>query len=165
MNFNNRSEIQKQGFQGFITVSKLWSDNSSIPKQRGVYLVINPAYDNPQFLSTGVGGFFKGKDPNVPIEELQKNTIENSQVIYIGKAGSPEGKATLNSRLVQYLKFGQKKNVGHWGGRYIWQLKNYNDLIFCWKTTPMSDPRIIEKDMIEDFIEQFGSMPYANLKR
>lgn len=165
MNFNNISEIQEQGFAGFKTVKELWHDNSCIPKERGVYLVINPAYQKPQFLEIGVGGFFKGKDPNVSVHELRNNIVKESRIVYIGKAGSLDGKATLNSRLGQYLKFGQGKNIGHWGGRYIWQLKNHDELIFCWKTVPNNDPRLIEKNMIDDYTKQFGNMPFANLMR
>lgn len=131
MDFNNRKELEKNGFKGFITVSELWIDKSPIPKIKGVYLIIDPNFKNTDFLATGVGGFFKGKDPNVPIPELKSNLVKNSQVVYIGKAGTPTGKATLNSRLGQYLRFGQTKNVGHWGGRYIWQIKKHSDLIFC----------------------------------
>lgn len=39
-------------------------------------------------------------------------------MVYIGKAGT-----TLRKRLNQYLKFGNRQNIGHWGGRYIWQIK------------------------------------------
>jgi len=123
MDFNNRTELEKNGFKGFITVSELWLDKSPIPKIKGVYLIIDTSFKKIDFLSTGVGGFFKGKNPNVPISELKSNLVKNSQVVYIGKAGTPKGKATLYSRLGQYLRFGQTKNVGHWGGRYIWQIK------------------------------------------
>ena len=78
--------------------------------------------------------------------------------MYIGKATS------LKKRLGQYLRFGQTKNVGHYGGRYIWQLKNHSDLIVCWKTTPQYDPREIEKGLILDFKREFGERPFANLK-
>jgi hypothetical protein len=163
MNFNNIDDIKKGGFRGFKSVAELWVDKSSIPKIKGVYLVINPAYSKSEFLTPGVGGFFKGKDPNVSLAELESNHVENSQVVYIGKAGSTTGKATLNSRLGQYLRFGETKNVGHWGGRLIWQLKNHSELVFCWKTTPYDDPREVEKQLLNEYIEQYGVRPFANL--
>lgn len=163
MDFSKISKNEKSGFSGFKTVQELWKDKSCIPKIRGVYLVINPKFNNPKFIYPGVGGFFKGKNPNVPIDKLKFNLVLNSQVVYIGKAGSPTGQATLNSRLGQYLRFGQTKNVGHWGGRYIWQFKNHSDLIFCWKPTPKSDPREIEKLLLQNYINEFGRRPFANL--
>lgn len=163
MDFNNNSDFEKYGFTGFIPVEELWLDKSMIPKEKGVYLVIDPNYQKPDFLETGVGGFFKGKNPNVPISELRANIVHNSKVIYIGKAGSLTGKATLYSRLDQYLKFGQTKNIGHWGGRYIWQLRNSKKLIFCWKPTPNQDPREIEIQLLKEFISSFDKRPFANL--
>lgn len=163
VNFNDIDDINKNGFLGFKTVAELWTERSSIPKIKGVYLIINPIYEKAEFINPGVGGFFKGKDPNVSIAELRCNYVENSQVIYIGKAGSPTGQATLNSRLGQYLRFGKTKNVGHWGGRLIWQLKNHSDLIFCWKPTLKEDPRVVEKQLLSEYIKQFGRRPFANL--
>jgi len=163
MDFNSLESINNEGFTGFKKTKELWLDKSCIPKERGVYFVLNPDYLNFSFINPGVGGFFKGKDPNVSETILLEKYIEDSQVVYIGKAGSPTGNATLNSRLGQYLRFGQTKNVGHWGGRYIWQLQNHAELIFCWKPTPNEDPRIVETYYINLFKNQFGTLPFANL--
>lgn len=163
MDFNDINSIKRNEFIGFRTVHELWSDMSCIPKIKGVYLIINPTSEKVEFINPGVGGFFKGKDPNVSISELKSNHVENSQVVYIGKAGSPTGTATLNSRLGQYLRFGETKNVGHWGGRLIWQLQNYSDLIVCWKSTLKENPRDVEKQLLNEYIKQFGVRPFANL--
>lgn len=163
MDFNNMHDLMEKGFTGFVSVKDLWVDRSVIPKLRGIYLVLNPDHKNTEFINPGTGGFFKGKDPNVAIEVLKENYVRDSLVVYIGKAGSLTGKATLHSRLGQYLKFGQGKNIGHWGGRFIWQLKNHADLIYCWKETQDTDPRNVEKQLLSDFIDQFGVRPFANL--
>jgi len=164
MSFNNIEEIKKSGFEGFKTVKSLWKNSASVPKKMGVYLVLNPEYRNPEFIIPGVGGFFKGKDPNVTLEELEKKHVEDSMVVYIGKAGGIDSSATLYFRISQYLKFGQGKNIGHYGGRYIWQLANYRDLIFCWKAITES-PRIAEIELMAEFKQQFNAMPFANLTR
>lgn len=163
MNLNDIDDIKKNGFIGFKSVAELRTDKSYIPKIKGVYIVINPGYKRSEFINPGVGGFFKGKDPNVSIIDLKSNHVENSKVIYNGKAGSPTGQATLNSRLGQYLRFGETKNVGHWGGRLIWQLNNHSELIFCWKTIPNDDPREVEKQLLREYIKQYGVRPFANL--
>ncbi len=162
MNFNSISAIKKNGFKGFKTVQELWSNRESIPKEKGVYLIIDADPEHAEFLSQGVGGYFKGKNPNVSINELALNVVSGVKVVYIGKAGSLAGKATLNSRIGQYLRFGQTKSVGHWGGRYIWQLKNHPNLIFCWKLTA-HDPREIERQLLKDFVKQHHKRPFANL--
>ena len=163
MDFNNIGEIKKAGFLGFKKMNDLFLDCSSIPKTKGVYLVLNPNYKKPEYLQIGTGGYFKGKNPNVSVEILESNWVDNSLVVYIGKAGSNRGNATLNSRLKQYFGFGQGRNIGHWGGRLIWQLKNSSDLVVCWKSLPNDDPRTVESDLIKEFVINFSKRPFANL--
>lgn len=163
MDFNDIDEIKKAGFVGFKKMSELFIDSSSIPKIKGVYLVLNPNYKKADYLQIGTGGYFKGKNPNVLMDELESNWVDNSLVVYIGKAGSETGSATLNSRLKQYFGFGQGKNIGHWGGRLIWQLKNSADLIVCWKPLPNDDPRTFESLLIKNFVTEFSKRPFANL--
>ncbi len=163
MNFNNLKELKKDGFTGFVTMKDLSLNSSLIPNVRGIYLVLNVINDGPEYLPTGTGGFFKGKNPNISVDILKANWVENVIVLYIGKAGSEGSNATLRSRLKQYLQFGQGKNIGHWGGRLIWQLSHSNELMICWKTLPNEEPRSVEQKLIEDFLNQFGRWPFANL--
>lgn len=164
MNFSDTEGLKIEGFAGFKSINELWNSKSDIPKLKGVYLVLDPN-GKPDFINPGVGGFFKGKDPNVSIEELNNNFVPDSLVVYIGKAGGPSSEANLHSRLSQYLRFGQGKNVGHWGGRLIWQLKCHRDLLFCWRQTSDDDPRDVERLLIDSYMKQFGKKPFANLVR
>jgi len=160
--FNDLKQVKETGFVGFLPKGELFLNCSCLPKEKGVYLVLhNPL--KPTFLNIGTGGFFKGRDPNVPLSYLTAKWVNNAKVIYIGKAGGQGIKATLHSRLKQYFSFGQGKNVGHWGGRLIWQLANSRDLIVCWKTLTVDEPRDVESFLIENFKEQFGRRPFANL--
>ena len=161
MNFTIE-EIKKEGFKGFKTMRELLNNASVIPKMRGVYMVLNLSKEK-EFLSVGTGGYFKGKNPNVSIQELENNWIEDAIVVYIGKAGGDGSSATLQKRLGQYLRFGQRKDVGHYGGRFIWQLKNSSDLVVCWKELPTENPRAVEADLIQQFILQYFKRPFANL--
>ncbi|PKP21630.1 MAG: hypothetical protein CVU05_06295 [Bacteroidetes bacterium HGW-Bacteroidetes-21] len=162
MDFKTIDGIKKAGFSGFRKIGDLFTDFSAIPDIMGVYLVLNPSM-KVNFLTEGTGGHFKGKNPNVSVEELKQNWVDNSIVVYIGKAGSDKVSATLRSRLRQYLRFGQGKNAGHRGGRYIWQLSNSHDLIICWKPLLKDDPRGEETGLIQEFSEKFGKKPFANL--
>lgn len=162
MDFNDIEQIKKAGFTGFKTMQELFKDSSLIPKIKGVYLVLNPTKIS-EFLTVGTGGHFKKKNPNVSVSELKANWVEGTIVVYIGKAGKDGSSATLQSRLRQYFGFGQGKNVGHWGGRLIWQLKNSADLVVCWKALPAADPRTVEAHLIQDFVSKFSNRPFANL--
>ena len=142
MKFNTIDDLKAAGFEGFIPVAQLQADSTAIPRTAGVYMVVYTGENIPEFLSRGTGGFFKGKDPNVSITELETNWVENTCVVYIGKAGKLKNcKATIQSRLKQYLDFGAGKKSGHKGGRYIWQIKNSGNLLLCWKRSkPHSSP-------------------------
>jgi hypothetical protein len=150
-------------FHGFKTIKELKQDISSIPNQKGVYLVLFKN-NQPVFLEKNIGGHFKGKDPSVPITKLKSNWISNEEIIYIGQAGGNGSNVTLRKRLKQYLQFGSGKPVGHWGGRLIWQLKGSDELIIAWKET-IEDPYIIESEMIAKFKEKHGGRPFANLMK
>jgi hypothetical protein len=163
MTFNDIEEIKKIGFTGFKKMSELFVDKSSLPKIKGVYMVLNLDNKPQEFLTVGTGGHFKGKNPNISNEELKTNWVDKTIVVYIGKAGSDSSSATLQSRLKQYLAFGQGRNVGHWGGRLIWQLKNPNNLIVCWKALPTEYPRTFEANLIKQFVSKFSNRPFANL--
>ena len=164
MKFTSIEEIRKVGFVGFKKMSELFEDSSAIPRIKGVYLVLYLEPKPPAFLQTGSGGFFKGKDPNVSIVELKDNWVDDTLVVYIGKAGKDGNNATLHSRLRQYFGFGQGRNIGHWGGRLIWQLKNSKNLVVCWKELPKDDPGTIEAKLIQEFKSEFKKRPFANLK-
>lgn len=157
MIFNDIAEIKKAGFTGFKKMSDLFLDSSLLPDNNGVYLVLNIDNKPGEFLTIGSGGHFKGKNPNVSLTELKSNWVVNTKVVYIGKATS------LKSRLRQYFRFGQGKNIGHYGGRLIWQLKYSKDLIVCWQSLT-TDPREFEAALIKQFITTFGCRPFANLK-
>ncbi|MEH7237753.1 hypothetical protein [Bacillus sp. JJ1562] len=163
MDFSNFKSIKDYGFEGYIPVSQLMHNHSTIPHNKGVYLILYTPDESPEFLSEGSGGFFKGRDPNVPIEELEDNWVIDTKVIYIGKAGGGKSSATLNSRINQLLKFGRGKNVGHYGGRIMWQLENNNDLIICWKELPVEDPNEVKNHLIRGFKKRYRKRPFANL--
>lgn len=157
MTFNDIEEFKKAGFTGFKKMSELFLDSSMLPDNGGVYLVLNANNKPCEFLTVGTGGHYKGKDPNVSLAELKKNWVENTKVVYIGKATS------LKSRLRQYFRFGQGKNVGHYGGRLIWQLRYSKYLVVCWKPLS-SDPRAFEAELIQEFTSIYGCLPFANLQ-
>lgn len=146
-------------FNGFVRVFNLRGEAlKDIPDVPGVYMVLRDSVERPYFLVRGSGGYFKGKDPNVPLSELCANWVEGANVLYIGKAKS------LRKRISQYLRFGDGKPVGHWGGRYIWQLADAQELIFCWMPV-IGDADAVETEMICRFREHYGSRPFANLMK
>lgn len=152
------SQYMAEGFDGFIQLAELRDCMFLLQEEVGVYVVLRSSKTEPQFLEKGTGGFFKGKNPNVSIAELTENYVYDTKTLYIGKA------TNLRKRVGQLLRFGQGATVGHWGGRYLWQLADSANLMIAWKPTPDCDPRIVEAGMIQDFISLHGKRPFANLK-
>ena len=166
INFKTIENLQQAGFTGFIPIAHLWRDCSAIPRIKGVYMVVRTTTVAPEFLEQGTGGYFQDKSPNVPLAILRANWVNDACVIYIGKAGGASSSTTLRSRLKQYLQFGQGKAVGHRGGRYIWQLKDAADLLFCWMPLFSDDPTDVETNLIRTFKGRYNGMrPFANLKK
>jgi hypothetical protein len=167
----SKDALTTEGFEGFKTIEELFLSFASIPKEKGVYLVLREGGKEPEFFQTGVGGHFKSKDPNIEVNRLKEKWVYGTEILYIGKAGAAysakSSSQTLNRRVSYYMKFGMGKAVGHYGGRYIWQLKDYKNLILCWKTLPEkdADPRDLEKKMLNEFYDTYGTLPFANLKK
>lgn len=169
INFRTQENLMRYGFSGFVSVADLWNDRSMIPRVKGVYMVVRQTNAAPIFLEKGSGGFYQGKDPNVSIDKLHKNWVDDTCVVYIGQTGGNRkgqpSSGTLSERIETYIKFGQGENIGHRGGRCIWQLTDASDLLFCWKELPNDDPRKVEKELIGTFKRQHcGKRPFANLR-
>lgn len=100
--FNNIEALKDHGFLGFKTVKELNDNPNLIPNQMCVYLVLYLSEGEPRFLNLGVGGFFKGKDPNISLIALESHWVRDCKTIYIGKAGGFESGAILGTRLISW---------------------------------------------------------------
>jgi len=161
----NIDRIWECGYRGFQTKQSLDEDGLySIPDKAGVYMSLWVESKKPCFIEHGTGGYFKGKDPNVSIATLEGAWVNDTVVIYIGKAGKTGGKATLKSRIKKYLQFANGRPVGHFGGRYLWQIENSAKIIFCWKVISNREPRREESELLSKFFSRYQLLPFANLK-
>lgn len=98
----------------------------------------------------------KGEDPTVEVSVLESKWVEGCPTVYVGKATS------LRKRLRQYRDFGRGRPVGHWGGRYIWQLAEASELVVGWQSTAQT-PRTVESELLAAFRSEFGRLPFANI--
>ena len=149
-----RKGLEEASFDGF---RRFELGHAGVPPQPGVYIIFRPSQDQRQFVPTSVAGHFKGRNPSVSIPELERAWVDGASVLYIGKAsGGQHRKRGLRKRLDEYRRHGQGEPVGHWGGRYIWQLCDSTSLLVAWKPTPSEDPEEVESKMISDFIATHG---------
>jgi hypothetical protein len=158
--------IMLKNFDNFKSIKNLKSENfewDCLPRARGVYIIVSQSLKEPKFLVRGLGGMFKGKNPNIPINILKKKWVtfklNENKILYIGKAGRNN---TLKNRIKLYIKFGQGKSAAHWGGRYIWQMVDSDDLLIYWKED--TDSEKSEKIMLAEFKTIHNQkLPFANL--
>ena len=119
----NRIALTDAGFEGFSMFDEL-RQGAATPSDNGsVYAVVRVSAVEVAFLDANPGGRFKQRDPTVAAEVLAAKWVEGSDVVYSGKADN------LRRRLKQYADFGAGKPIGHWGGRYIWQLADSAELL------------------------------------
>lgn len=146
--------LEQEGFEGFVP----WADLAlnEIPPEPGIYVVVRRSATPPVFLATNRAGRFKGRNPTEKPEVLRSAWVDGASVLYIGKA------ANLQNRLRQYREHGEGKPVGHWGGRYIWQLSDCRELGVAWKVTD-GEPRQVERELLASFRETYDQLPFANL--
>jgi hypothetical protein len=168
--FDSIESLAAEGFRGFYPLYEVRADPNLVPKEKGIYLVLYPFHQQPEFLSIGTGGWFKGKNPNVDLATLKSKWIEGAVVLYIGQAGGErEGvltASTLRRRVKTCVAFGQRKKKGHRGGRYIWQIRDSNKLLVCWRVSSerSEDSRKLEAKLLSEFEDHYGKLPFANLQ-
>jgi len=156
--------LRAASFAGFVRFADL--PRADVPNVSGVYVVVRPDAAPPTFIETSIAGWFKGKDPTVRQEKLLAKWATKTSVLYIGKADvGTTGKRSIRKCLDEYRRHGAGEPVGHWGGRYLWQLSDSADLLVCWKESLPTQAEAVETDLIADFMTQFGVLPLANLER
>jgi hypothetical protein len=152
----DRQHLEDLGFGGFIPLRRLDAKSGVVPDLPGIY-VVTLAVRRPVFLERNMGGRFKGKDPTVAVGRLEAKWVDESETVYIGRASS------LRDRLGLLARFGRGDAVGHWGGRYLWQLAALDELHVCWRLD--NDPVAAERELLEAFEASFDVLPFANLVR
>lgn len=104
------------------------------------------------------------------LEEKLKE-VQNSKIIYIGKAESEKDKSKgrLRKRIKEYMRFGNMNDTNannHAGGRAIWQIKNIyqnSDYIILW--LKIDNATEAEKSFIDIYKKHNnGFRPLANEK-
>lgn len=144
------------GFDGFKPIRDLQDDAEGVSRKPGVYVVVRADDAPPRFLMRNPAGRPKGENPTVRIDRLQDKWIPNAQTLYIGST-----KRALRDRIAELVRFSRGQNVGHRGGRYLWQVERSCDFKVAWLED--ENPREKERELLAEFKRCFGCLPFANL--
>ncbi len=158
--------LEAAGFEGFLTIGQLHSSTClDVPNERGVYVVLTRTMASHAFRSKSSAPVWRGKSPELPVEELAGQWVPGARVLYVGRARGPGVRSRLRQRIKRYLRFGHGKVVTHWGGRLIWQLGEASRLAVAWRVSgDAEDPAVLETLMLEQFEQYYGALPFANLR-
>jgi len=162
----SRAFLEAEGFEGFFTVGQLHAEAcEGLPNEPGVYAIVRESLDPPAFLTKSVAPIYRHEDPTRPVDELTERWVPGAQLLYLGGARGPGVRSRLRQRVKRYLRFGHGRVVGHWGGRFVWQLRDHGTLRVAWKATGDEDPAMVEAWLQARFREHYGVLPFANLEQ
>lgn len=152
-------DLRGRGFVGFLPVARLGRPVPlELPATSGNYIVLRSSRDPPRCSSANEGGRWKRRNPTVPVERLRQEWVDGTTTLYIGRA------ASLRERVGELLRFSDgDASARHWGGRLLWQLAVPRELLLCWRED--QDFARVETALLDEFVQRFGRLPFANLKR
>lgn len=158
-----RIDLEELGFEGFVPFAAL--PEVAVPSGPGVYAVVRPGFRPPRFLEISPAGRHRDRDPTVDVETLRAAWVPAVETLYLGKATpGRDGRRGLRRRLDEYRRHGAGEPVGHWGGRYVWQLEDAAELLVAWAETSDADAGVVESRLIAAFEAQTRRLPFANLR-
>jgi hypothetical protein len=135
---------------------------ASVPATPGVYLVRRSGSQQPTFLQVSRAGRFKSADPSYPPDVVRSNWVPGATVLYVGKTDSGRG---LRHRLSLLTAFAAGKPVAHRGGRMLWHLTDWPDLVIAYRTCERGKAGQAESDLIDAFRRCHGVRPFANMTK
>lgn len=149
----DRTGLEAVGLDGFVPLVGLRS--ADVPREHGIYVVLRADDAEDHRLRAEIPILGRA---TYTVESLATRWIEDSSVVYIGKAA---GKNGLRARLRPF----STKSRSHSGGRSIWHLEEADTLLVAWTSTPGDDAAVVEANWIQAFRRSHNDRrPFANLR-
>ena len=162
----SRAFLEQQGFEGFLLVGQLRHDRcEALPNLPGIYAVVRETIEKPEFMTRSNAAEYRGESPTRPIDELIECWVPRAQILFYGRAFGPGVRSLIKQRVKRYMRFGQGRVVGHWDGRFVWQLRDHSSLRIAWKVIESGDLQAAEDELQLRFSAHYGEPPFANMTR
>lgn len=149
---------------GKATLAELWDDfckhepcrkSHLVSPRKGIYCIRVPLGMEINFKDT----IDNHSGDAYRVEDLESKRV-SSDILYIGKAS---GKRGLFQRLRQYMRYGFGTGGNHRGGRAIFQVEGYENLICRWCVCENCEDK--ERLLLENFKRKYGTYPVANWRK
>lgn len=175
----------KDKIEGGYKIEEIWNNRDLIKiKSNGVYFVVVKVKDINKDLEENANGATKEiKKRNKTINKLlkgeklkefqdklnylkEKSKGNDDIILYIGKATRKNGDG-LYKRIKEYIQWGYGEGQIHAGGRAIWQIPKCKEILkFYWiRLDSSKESKDMEAELIKKYEKNFGSIPFANIKR
>lgn len=152
-------DLEQLGFVGWMPLREA-NASPKLPTSPGVYAVTYDLSRPRVWPCKSCGGWHKGRDPTVTGQRLDREWVDGTDIVYLGKTDR-----TLLQRLSEFSRFGNGEAVAHWGGRLIWQLPQVERLLVGWRPLDVGMATSEERALLLEFLDTFGRLPFANLRK
>ena len=130
-------QLGKIGFEGFIAIDCIAKHASSIPNNKGVYMILQ--------LHPQLPDFSKLNELNFTTRTCLDKWVEDAKVLYIGTSTKYNSMHNLQDSLSNMVKSKGVK-IGDMGGALINSMPKPEELLVCWKVVAGGDPKLLQKN-------------------
>ncbi len=152
--------LRAAGFEGFATVADLARSGClEVPVARGVLVVVREPADPPRFMPSSPAGRYRGMNPSVKPEVLEKRWVPGAVVLYVAAADGTGVRNQLQQRIKRSIRYGSGAAIGAEGGSALWQLADHRRLRFAWRAGEGATE--LAAAMLAAFEARHGAPPFA----
>jgi hypothetical protein len=154
-----RADLQAAGFAGWRAWAALVEEGfASVPDVPACLLFHRPSSADPVFVDDPAKLPFHAHHAAIPRDVLAANWVPGAHTLYITRAEAAA------QRLTHMARFATGELPAHWGGRLLWQLADFTELLVAWHPITWDEPAAhYERRLLAQFARTHdGRRPYAN---
>ena len=143
-------QLTKLGFKGFCNIEHGIKQGVTISNDRGFYIIMLLSTKKTDKLILS-GSYI----------EKQSHWVDNARILYIGTSSDLEVDATI-SDCVKSLADLESMYSRTENDNILHSLIAKNELLVCWKSVSQDNLAIFKAQLIDDFRNYYGKVPFLN---